>query len=145
MSSWDLRIQWGTDIERHGTGQKVTEVQCPKQPASVFPIRKAPSLACHPVRHPVDRQHGERLLNSSPRAPLENNGCISQAGWLGQSKADVSGLSTVENVLWLRSVIVLMTWHCGCGFEDCSELHAPCQTTAILANTQNCVVVMNSE
>lgn len=115
MSSWNIRTQLGYRYQKTWDRSR----GCHGQPVSVFPIRKSPSLACQPVHYPVDGQHGERLLNSSPRAPLENNGCISQVGWLGQSKADVSGLSTVENILWLRSDIALMAWHYGCGSEDC--------------------------
>lgn len=109
-----MGYSWGTDTERHGTCQGVTEVKMPWATSKCLS-----PLACQPVHHPVDGQHDERILNSSPRAPLENNGCVSQAGWLGQSKADVSGLSTVENVLWLRSVIALMAGTVGVALRIC--------------------------
>lgn len=91
--------------------------------------------------HPIACQHGEQLLNSIRRTPLGNNACISPAGWLTQSKVDVSGLSTVGNVsrsdqCWYSNTL-------GEALRIAEVLKL--LDSPWMSETQNCVVVTNSE
>lgn len=134
---------------RRETGDKsrLKKVKYPGQWASVFPIKKISVFGMSSCwwtgHHPTACQHGEWLLNSIRRTPLGNDACISPAGWLTQSKVDVSGLSTVGNVS--RSDQSLC-WYS----NTLGEALRIAEVLILLANpwmsdTQNCVVVTNSE
>lgn len=93
--------------------------------------------------HPIACQHGERLLNSIRRTPLGNNVCISPVGWLTQSKVDVSGLSTVGNVSWSDQSLCWYSYTLGEALRIAELLILVARPR--MSDTQNCVVVTNSE